>query len=150
MMKRVDVGVYNAVKAALDGTFKGGAVELGLKEGGVGLSTVDDVMTVFNALPEDIKQKKLQELGFDSTDELRQYLENTRRQVPDWIWQAVDLLKQKIIKGEIRVPAPTTRDAIEQIRKAQTWQEMEPPKSTSHSSTSSTTTTASNGGAIVE
>ncbi|MDV3103588.1 BMP family lipoprotein [Thermococcus waiotapuensis] len=125
MMKRVDVGVYNAVKAVMDGTFKGGAVELGLKENGVGLSTVDDVMAMFNSLSEDTQKKKLQELGFNSKDELRQYLENTRNQVPSWIWQAVDELKQKIISGEIKVPAPTNKDSIEKVRQAQTWQEME-------------------------
>ncbi|ASJ02717.1 sugar-binding protein [Thermococcus profundus] len=125
MMKRVDVGVYNAVKAALDGSFKGGALELGLKEGGVKLSTVDDVMTMFNSLPEDRQKDKLKELGFNSKDELRQFLENTRKQVPDWIWQAVDELQQKIISGEIKVPAPTNKDGIEKIRSAGTWQEME-------------------------
>ncbi len=125
MMKRVDVGVYNAVKAAVEGNFKGGVVELGLKENGVGLSTVDDVMAMFNSLPEDAQKKKLQELGFSSKDELKQYLENTRKQVPDWIWQAVDELKQKIISGEIKVPAPMDKDSIEKIRQANTWQEME-------------------------
>ncbi len=125
MMKRVDVGVYNAVKAAVEGNFKGGVVELGLKENGVGLSTVDDVMAMFNSLPEDTQKKKLQELGFNSKDELKQYLENTRKQVPDWIWQAVDELKQKIINGEIKVPAPMDKEGIEKIRQAGTWQEME-------------------------
>ncbi|AMQ17964.1 BMP family lipoprotein [Thermococcus peptonophilus] len=125
MMKRVDVGVYNAVKAAVEGTFKGGIVELGLKDNGVGLSTVDDVMAMFNSLPEETQKKKLQELGFNSKEELQQYLENTRKQVPDWIWQAVDELKQKIISGEIKVPAPMDKDGIEKVRQAKTWQEME-------------------------
>ncbi|MCD6524158.1 MAG: BMP family ABC transporter substrate-binding protein [Thermococcus sp.] len=125
MMKRVDVGVYNAVKAVVEGNFHGGVVELGLKENGVGLSTVDDVMTMFDSLPEDTQKKKLQELGFNSKEELKQYLENTRKQVPDWIWQAVDELKQKIINGEIKVPAPMNKGGIEKIRQANTWQEME-------------------------
>ncbi|WP_367884726.1 BMP family protein [Thermococcus sp. JCM 11816] len=51
MMKRVDVGVYNAVKQAEENKFEGGVVELGLKEGGVKLSTIDDVKAMFNALP---------------------------------------------------------------------------------------------------
>ena len=125
MMKRVDVGVYTAVKDAYEGTFKGGAVELGLKEGGVGVSTVDDVMAMFNSLPEETQKKKLQDLGFNSKDELRQYLENTRKQVPDWIWDAVKELQDKIISGEIKVPAPMDKDGIEAVRKAKTWQEME-------------------------
>ncbi|NJE06116.1 BMP family ABC transporter substrate-binding protein [Thermococcus sp. M36] len=124
MMKRVDVGVYTAVKDAVEGNFKGGVVELGLKENGVGVSTVDDVMAMFDSLPEDTQQQKLKELGFTSKDELRKYLEDTRKQVPDWIWQAVDELKQKITSGEIKVPKAFNKDEIEAIRSAKTWQEM--------------------------
>ncbi|WP_258084497.1 BMP family lipoprotein [Thermococcus thermotolerans] len=124
MMKRVDVGVYTAVKDAVEGNFKGGVVELGLKEGGVGVSTVDDVMAMFDSLPADTQQQKLKELGFNSKDELRKYLEDTRKQVPDWIWQAVDELKQKIVSGEIKVPKAFNKDEIEAIRNAKTWQEM--------------------------
>ena len=36
MVKRVDVAVYNAMKSAKDGTWKGGVLSLGLKEDGVG------------------------------------------------------------------------------------------------------------------
>ena len=125
MMKRVDVGVYTAVKDAYHGTFKGGIVELGLKESGVGLSTVDQVMAMFNSLPEETQKKKLQDLGFNSKDELKQYLEQTRDQVPDWIWQAVVQLRDKIVSGEIKVPAPMDKEGIEAVRKAKTWQEME-------------------------
>ncbi len=125
MMKRVDVGVYTAVKDAVNGNFKGGVLELGLKEKGVGLSTVDDVMAMFNSLPEDTQKQKLKDLGFNSKDELKQYLEQTRGQIPSWIWDAVDQLKQKIISGEIKVPAPMDKQGIEAVRKAQTWQEME-------------------------
>ena len=125
MMKRVDVGVYTAVKDAVEGNFKGGVLELGLKEGGVGLSTVDDVMAMFNSLPEETQKQKLQDLGFNSKDELKQYLEQTRGQIPSWIWDAVDELKQKIISGEIKVPAPMDKQGIEAVRNAKTWQEME-------------------------
>lgn len=38
MMKRVDVAVYDAVKSYIDGTFKGGTENLGIKENAVGLS----------------------------------------------------------------------------------------------------------------
>ncbi|MBO8174625.1 MAG: BMP family ABC transporter substrate-binding protein [Thermococcus sp.] len=125
MMKRVDVGVYKAVEAAVKGTFKGGIVELGLADGGVGVSTIDDVKAMFNSLPEDVKKKKLEELGFKSEDELFAKLEETRKQVPDWIWQAVDELKQKILSGEIVVPKAMNKEQIEAIRNAKSWQEME-------------------------
>jgi len=124
MMKRVDVGVYTAVKDAVEGTFKGGIVELGLKEGGVGVSTVDDVMAMFNSLPEDTQKKKLADLGFNSKDELKKYLEDTRAQVPAWVWEAVNELENKIKDGSIKVPAPMDKEGIEKVRAAQTWQEM--------------------------
>jgi len=125
MMKRVDVGVYTAVKDAVNGNFKGGVLELGLKENGVGLSTVDDVMAMFDSLPEETQKQKLKDLGFNSKEELKQYLEQTRSQVPDWIWQAVNELKQEIISGKIKVPAPMDKQGIEAVRNAKTWQDME-------------------------
>lgn len=125
MMKRVDVGVYKAVEMAVKGNWQGGIMELGLKEGGVGVSTIDDVKEMFNSLPEETKKQKLKELGFTSEDELFAKLEETRKQVPDWIWQAVKELEEKIKSGEIKVPMATTKDQIEALRNAQTWQEME-------------------------
>jgi basic membrane protein A len=125
MMKRVDVGVYKAVESVVKGTWKGGVMELGLKEGGVGVSSIDDVKEMFNSLPEDAKEQELKELGLNSEDELFAKLEETRNQVPDWIWQAVSELEEKIKSGEIKVPMATTKDQIEAIRNAETWQEME-------------------------
>ncbi|USH00610.1 BMP family ABC transporter substrate-binding protein [Thermococcus argininiproducens] len=125
MMKRVDVGVYKAVEMAIKGNWQGGIMELGLNEQGVGVSTIDAVKEMFNSLPEDTKQQKLKELGLASEDELFAKLEETRKQVPDWIWQAVAELEEKIKSGEIKVPMATTKEQIEAIRNAQTWQEME-------------------------
>ena len=125
MMKRVDVGVYNAVKAAEENQFKGGVVELGLKEGGVKLSTLQDVKAMFDSLPPDVKEKKLKDLGFDNEQQLLDYLNKTRQQVPSWIWQAVDQLQQEIIDGKIIVPKATQKSQIEELRKASNWQDME-------------------------
>jgi basic membrane protein A len=44
MIKHVDVAVYRAVKDVLDGTFTGGDVVLGLREGGVGLAPVGEMV----------------------------------------------------------------------------------------------------------
>src|SRR5690606_38457232 len=41
MVKRVDNGVFEAIKRALEGTFQGGAVTLRLAEGGVAASTIE-------------------------------------------------------------------------------------------------------------
>jgi basic membrane protein A len=40
VLKNVNVAVYDAIKSAVDGTFKGGVYVGTLKNGGVGLSTV--------------------------------------------------------------------------------------------------------------
>ena len=125
MMKRVDVGVYNAVKEAEENQFKGGVVELGLKDGGVKLSTLQDVKAMFDSLPPDVREKKLKDLGFQNEEQLLEYLNKTRQQVPAWIWQAVDQLQQEIISGKILVPKATTKDQIELLRKAQNWTIME-------------------------
>src|SRR5206468_1476880 len=44
MVKRVDLAVFRAVKDVLDGKFAGGDVVLGLREEGVGLAPVSDVV----------------------------------------------------------------------------------------------------------
>jgi len=100
-------------------------MELGLNEQGVGVSTIDAVKEMFNSLPEDTKQQKLEELKLSSEEELFAKLEETRNQIPSWIWDAVTELEEKIKSGEVKVPMATTKDQIEAIRAAQTWQEME-------------------------
>lgn len=124
MMKRVDVGVYKAVEAAVKGTFKGGIVELGLADGGVGVSTIEDIKEMLDSLPEDVRAKKLEEIGVASEEELLKKIEETRKQVPDWVWDAVKELEEKIKSGEVKVPKAFNKDEIEAIRKAKDWKEM--------------------------
>ena len=61
MMKRVDVAVYNTIKATMSGTFKGGVQVFGLKQGGVGYAVNDynrkmisDIVPRLEALKKDI------------------------------------------------------------------------------------------------
>ena len=54
MLKRVDVAVYNVMKAGKDGTFKGGIPALGLKEDGVGYAMDDNNKAL---ITDDIKAK---------------------------------------------------------------------------------------------
>lgn len=124
MMKRVDVGVYKAVEEAVKGTFKGGIVELGLADGGVGVSTIGDIKEMLDSLPEDVRAKKLEEIGVASEEELLKRIEETRKQVPDWVWDAVKELEEKIKSGEVKVPKAFNKDEIEAIRKAKDWKEM--------------------------
>ncbi len=73
MTKNTDVAVYEIIEAAVKGTFKGGVVSLGLKEGGVGY--------VYN--------------------------EKNKHLIGEEIHKKVEELKEKIIKGEIKVsPMP--------------------------------------------
>ena len=57
MVKRVDLAVYGAVKDVLDGKFSGGDVALGLKENGVGLAPVGDM------IPQAEREKALAEVA---------------------------------------------------------------------------------------
>ncbi|WP_207484014.1 BMP family lipoprotein [Arenibaculum pallidiluteum] len=57
MLKRVDVAVYNCLKSAKDGSWKGGTLSLGLKEEGVGYAVDDNNRKLITADME----KKLQE-----------------------------------------------------------------------------------------
>ncbi|MGK0549075.1 MAG: BMP family ABC transporter substrate-binding protein [Pyrobaculum sp.] len=111
MMKRVDVGVYTAAKMAVEGNFKGGVLELGLKEGGVSVSTLSDL-------------RQFIEIGVsagavrrEDADKIVATVSDMRSKIPSWIWEAVDQLKQDIIAGREKVPLPTTQDQVVQLRK---------------------------------
>jgi len=111
MMKRVDVGVYEATKRAVDGTFQGGVLELGLKEGGVSVSTLDD-LTQF--LEIGIRAGAVKE---SDAQNIINTVKEMRSRIPQWIWGAVDQFKQDIISGKEKVPLPTTQDQVVQLRK---------------------------------
>lgn len=97
MMKRVDVGVYKAVERALkyyrgEVDKYGGIMELGLKEGGVGLSKLEDLETFLEIAVEagSIKPEQKQEIY--------EKIKAMREQIPDWIWEEAyklaDILKE--------------------------------------------------------
>ena len=111
MMKRVDVGVYEATKRAVEGTFQGGVLELGLKEGGVSVSTLDD-LTQF--LEIGIRAGAVKE---SDAQNIINTVKEMRSRIPQWIWEAVDQFKQDIISGKENVPLPTTQDQVVQLRK---------------------------------
>ncbi len=61
MMKRVDVAVYETIKAVVDGRFRGGVQTFGLRQGGVGYAVNDynrrmiqDIVPRLEALKRDI------------------------------------------------------------------------------------------------
>jgi basic membrane protein A len=111
MMKRVDVGVYEATKRAVEGTFQGGVLELGLKDGGVSVSTLDD-LTQF--LEIGIRAGAVKE---SDAQNIINTVKEMRSRIPQWIWEAVDQFKQDIISGKEKVPLPTTQDQVVQLRR---------------------------------
>lgn len=111
MMKRVDVGVYKAAEMVVKGTFKGGVLELGLKEGGVSVSTLDDLQQFINigVSAGAVKASDAQTI-INTVKEMRS-------KIPSWVWEAVDVLKQDIISGKEKVPLPTTQDEVNNLRR---------------------------------
>ena len=86
MMKRVDVGVYKATKRALDYyrgkvTRFGGVMELGLAEGGVSMSRLEDLETFLELGVEAGKIKPSQK------QEIYEKVKKMREQIPQWIWE---------------------------------------------------------------
>jgi len=110
MMKRVDVAVYRAAQMAASGNFSGGVLSLGLKEGGVAVSTLDDLNQFL--------QLGIQAGTVKASDaqQIVQEVQQMRQSIPQWIWQAVDQLRQGIVSGEVQVPLPTTREQLLQYR----------------------------------
>jgi basic membrane protein A len=111
MMKRVDVGVYTAAKMAVEGSFKGGVLELGIKEGGISVSTLDDLSQFLEI---GIRAGAVKE---SDAQNIINTVKEMRSKIPTWIWEAVDKLKQDIVSGAEKVPLPTTQDQVVQLRK---------------------------------
>ncbi|HDI10928.1 MAG TPA: BMP family ABC transporter substrate-binding protein [Candidatus Acetothermia bacterium] len=110
MMKRVDVGCYTAIKMVHEGTFKGGVLSMGLANKGVAISRYQDLL--------DFIEFGIAAGAITEEDKPR-IIENwkaMRASVPQWIWDAVDELEQKILSGEIVVPKPETREEMLKVR----------------------------------
>ncbi len=126
MMKRVDVGVYTAVKRALDYYQKkidkfGGILELGLKEGGVAISKLEDLETFLELGIQagTVKEAEKQQI----VDKVKAM----REAIPSWIWEEVDKLAETLktnpdvaVDGlkfsDIAAKIPLDSDEIKQIR----------------------------------
>jgi basic membrane protein A len=109
-LKRVDNLVYGAIKDAVNGTFVGGYVTLGLAEGGVGISKKQDLV---DALPFAVDSGKI--TAADSSLIIANW-EANRNAVPAYIWQLVSDLEAGIFDGLITVPTANTKAEMEAIR----------------------------------
>ncbi len=126
MMKRVDVGVYKAVQKALDyyaGKVDkyGGILELGLKEGGVAVSRLEDLQTFLELGIQAGTVKESQK------QEIINKVKKMRESIPSWIWEEVDKLAEKLktnkdiaVNGlkfsDIEKMIPLDANEIKQIR----------------------------------
>ncbi len=110
-MKRVDAAAYIALGSVAAETFQGGScIELGLAEGGVGISGYYDLATVL-------------EWGVSygyytpgQKDEIISNWASNRLTIPDWIWDAIDELEEMILYGTILVPTADTSDEMAAVR----------------------------------
>lgn len=110
-MKRVDVAVYTAIEMVVNGTFKGGIVSLGLKEGGLGLSD-EELIRYFAEIA--AEQGKLPE-GLTPDDVVRIVMELRSEWISDTAWQLIEELKQNIISGVITFINPADHDEYDKI-----------------------------------
>ncbi|RLC76177.1 MAG: sugar-binding protein, partial [Chloroflexi bacterium] len=128
MMKRVDKGVYYATKLVVDGKFRdvvketNGNLVLGIGTKvagetmeGISVSTLADLDEFINmgVNAEKLTGKKVLPM---EPDKIREKVTKMREAQPEWVWEAIKELEEKIRSGEVEVPAVTTEDAIKKWR----------------------------------
>ncbi|MFX1508577.1 MAG: hypothetical protein ACFFDC_21045, partial [Promethearchaeota archaeon] len=104
-----DVGSYTAIEMVKDETFEGGIISLGIEEGGIGVSDLDDLDNwlndpVLGPIIEAETGMTIAEVRTAFVD-LREAFETVNGYD---VWAIVDELKQKILDGELVVPIPTS------------------------------------------
>ena len=109
-MKRVDTAAYMAVEAVYNGTFTAGVTSLGLAEGGVAISKLNDLG--------DFIQFGVDGGSVDPEDfyEIVANWASNRATVPAYIWDAVDELEAAILDGSLVVPTADTGDEMAAVR----------------------------------
>jgi len=108
--KRVDVAVYTAIEMAVKGKFEGGIITLGLKEGGVGISSYSEVkwfaeQAVNTGQLKDITPNEVVAV----VKELRE------KYIKDYVWDIVKGLEKMILTGQIEFKTPLTHDEYKGI-----------------------------------
>lgn len=110
MVKRVDTGVFTAIKQALDGTFEGGKLELSLTAGGVSASDMD-MLDLFMDEAVAAGQMKAED-----REEVRAGVIAAREAVPAAAWEALETLEGLIRSGEFDVPEALDQKTAEHYR----------------------------------
>ncbi len=99
--KRVDVAVFTAIESVVKGTWKGGIHELGLKEGGVGIATLDEVRWFAE------QAYKVGKLKGMTPDQVVSIVKSLREKyIKPEVWNLVKDLESKIKSGEIQFKSP--------------------------------------------
>lgn len=104
-LKRVDTAVVKTARAVANGNFRDMVKDkktlwLGLDDNGVGLSDEEKLKSWID---------QAQEAGIFGDKDKGKILENyreLRNAQPDWVWGALDDLRQQIIEGEVEIPRP--------------------------------------------
>ncbi len=110
--KRVDVAVYTAIKMVATGTWKGGIITLGLKEGGVGIWDLNGVKWFAEQA---YKTGKLKNLTPDQVVDIVKKLRE--KYIKPYVWNLVKKLEEMIISGKIVFKTPRTHDEYMKIIK---------------------------------
>ena len=109
-VKRIDVATRQAIESVVDKTFAGGVISLGLAEGGVGISDLNDLVEFIGF---GIEARVLDDNVFYTT--MANWAQN-RATVPAWIWNAIEDLEIGILDGSIVVPTADNPDEIAALR----------------------------------
>ncbi len=109
--KRVDVAVYTAIKMVVEGTWKGGIITLGLKEGGVGIWDLDGVKWFAE------QAQAAGRLSEDLTpDEVVNIVKSLRETyIKPAVWGLIHYVEDKVKNGEWAFKTPMTHDEYDQI-----------------------------------
>lgn len=109
-IKRIDVATRQAIESVVNGTFTGGVVSLGLAEGGVGISDLDDLVEFIGFGTE---SGVLDDNAFYAI--LANWAQN-RATVPAWIWNAIKDLEAGILDRSIVVPTADNPEEMAVLR----------------------------------
>jgi len=110
MMKRVDNGVYTAIKRAVEGTFEGGVLEMTLAMDGVSASTLEDNLAMFEEAIAAGKKTPAER------DAAIAGIQRARAAVPQLAWDLMAELEQLIKSGEFVVPVALDAQTAEFYR----------------------------------
>lgn len=110
VVARVDAACYAALRSIVEDRFTAGTTWMGLAEGGVALSTEEDLLREL-AFAVDA--------GLADVSDYQETIDNwirNRESIPDWVWQAVAELRCQIITRAVVLPVPETYEEMERIR----------------------------------